>query len=83
MGFLHVVSVVDPTGAGDSFAGGFMGYLANADSVSVWNLKRAVAYGTVTASLTVESLGVDRLANADRETIEKRYQELLQFVASA
>lgn len=76
-------AVVDPTGAGDSFAGGFMGYLANADSVSVWNLKRAVAYGTVTASLTVESLGVDRLANADRETIEKRYQELLQFVASA
>jgi sugar/nucleoside kinase (ribokinase family) len=73
--------VVDPTGAGDSFAGGFMGYLATSDSISVWNIKRAVAYGTVTASLTVEGFGVNRLAGCDRETIERRYQELLQFVS--
>ncbi|MGE3175072.1 MAG: PfkB family carbohydrate kinase [Planctomycetota bacterium] len=72
--------VVDPTGAGDSFAGGFMGYLAGCDSISLWNMKRAVAYGTVTASLTVEGLGVDRLANAQRGDVERRYQELLQFV---
>ncbi|HZN39130.1 MAG TPA: PfkB family carbohydrate kinase [Planctomycetota bacterium] len=75
-------SVVDPTGAGDSFAGGFMGHLANCDSVSVWNMKRALAYGTVTASLTVEGFGVDRIASADRETIERRYQELQSFIAS-
>ena len=75
--------VVDPTGAGDSFAGGFMGYLANSDSVSVWNMKRAVAYGTVTASLTVEGFGVERLAEAERTTVERRYHELQQFVASA
>lgn len=76
-------SVVDPTGAGDSFAGGFMGYLANCDSISLWNMKRAVAYGTVTASLTVEGFGVDRLAHCDRETVDRRYHELQQFVAGA
>jgi cytidine kinase len=75
--------VLDPTGAGDSFAGGFMGFLANGASISVWNIKRAVAYGTVTASLTVEGFGVDHLAAADREAIERRYHELTQFVASA
>jgi sugar/nucleoside kinase (ribokinase family) len=72
--------VVDPTGAGDSFAGGFMGYLAGCDNISLWNMKRAVAYGTVTASLTVEGLGVDCLARADRGKVERRYQDLLQFV---
>ena len=75
-------TVVDPTGAGDSFAGGFMGFLANCDSISLWNMKRAVAYGTVTASLTVEGFGVDRLANVDRETVERRFHELQQFVAT-
>jgi sugar/nucleoside kinase (ribokinase family) len=73
-------NVIDPTGAGDSFAGGFMGYLAGCDTLSLWNMKRAVAYGTVTASLTVEGFGVDRLANADRATVDRRFHELLQFV---
>jgi sugar/nucleoside kinase (ribokinase family) len=72
--------VVDPTGAGDSFAGGFMGYLSSCDTVSLWNMKRAVAYGTVAASVNVEAIGVDALAAADRSTIERRYQDLLQFV---
>ena len=75
--------VVDPTGAGDSFAGGFMGYLATCDPVSVWNLKRAIAYGTVTASLTVEDFGVDRIAGADRAIVERRYHELQQFVSGS
>lgn len=75
-------SVVDPTGAGDSFAGGFMGYLATCDSVSVWNLKRAIAYGTVTASLTVEGFGVERIAAAERGTVERRFHELQQFVSA-
>lgn len=73
--------VVDPTGAGDSFAGGFMGYLAGCDSVSLWNMKRAIAYGTVTASLTVEGFGVERLAAADLAAVERRFQELVQFVS--
>jgi sugar/nucleoside kinase (ribokinase family) len=76
-------SVVDPTGAGDSFAGGFMGYLANCNSISLWNMKRAVAYGTCAASLNVEGFGVQRLAEATLETLERRYQELQQFVAGA
>lgn len=74
-------AVVDPTGAGDSFAGGFMGYLATCDTISLWNMKRAVAYGTVTASLTVEGFGVERIAGADRETVERRFHELQQFVS--
>ena len=73
--------VVDPTGAGDSFAGGFMGYLANCNSISLPNMQRAVAYGTVTASLTVEGFGVDRLAEADRAAVDQRYEELRQFVS--
>ncbi|MFY9343415.1 MAG: PfkB family carbohydrate kinase [Planctomycetota bacterium] len=76
-------TVVDPTGAGDSFAGGFMGYLATCDSVTLWNMKRAVGYGTAAASLTVEGFGVDRLAAAERTTLERRYHELQQFVAGA
>ena len=74
-------TVLDPTGAGDSFAGGFMGYLANCASVSLGNMQRAVAYGTVTASLNVEGFGVDCLANTSREVVERRYQELMQFIS--
>ncbi len=74
-------SVVDPTGAGDSFAGGFMGFLAECDSVSLWNMKRAVAYGTVTASLTVEGFGVESLVAANREAVERRFKDLMQFVS--
>lgn len=73
--------VVDPTGAGDSFAGGFMGFIAECDSLSLWNMKRAMAYGTVCASLTVEGFGVDRLAGVQRDDLERRYQELIQFVS--
>jgi sugar/nucleoside kinase (ribokinase family) len=73
-------SVVDPTGAGDSFAGGFMGFIAECDSLSLWNMKRAMAYGTVCASLNVEGFGVDQLAEATRDRVERRYEELIQFV---
>jgi sugar/nucleoside kinase (ribokinase family) len=74
-------TVLDPTGAGDSFAGGFMGYLANCASISLANMQRAAAYGTVTASLNVEGFGVDCLANTNREIVEGRYRELMQFVS--
>ena len=60
---------------------GFMGFLADCDSLSLWNMKRAMAYGTVTASLTVEGFGVDRIAAADRAAVERRYHELIQFVS--
>lgn len=67
-------NVVDPTGAGDSFAGGFMGYLAQYETVDWASLKRAAVYGTVTASFTCEQFGPDRLAEIDREAIEARYE---------
>ncbi len=73
--------VLDPTGAGDSFAGGFMGFLAGCDNLSLWSMKRAIAYGTVCASLTVESFGVDRIVEATRDQVERRYQDLIQFVS--
>jgi len=72
--------VVDPTGAGDSFAGGFMGYLAKCGDVTRATMQQAVAYGTVTASLNVEGFGVDRLAGADMATVEARLSELMDFV---
>jgi sugar/nucleoside kinase (ribokinase family) len=74
-------TVVDPTGAGDSFAGGLMGFIAECDSRSLGNMKRAMAYGTVCASLNVEGFGVDRLVEANRDLLERRYQQLMQFVS--
>jgi sugar/nucleoside kinase (ribokinase family) len=75
-------NVVDPTGAGDSFAGGIMGYLASADDQSPGRLRRAMAYGTVAASLTVEGFSLDRLQRTDRREIDERlhwYRQMLEF----
>src|SRR5262249_25343273 len=62
-----VSEVVDPTGAGDSFAGGVMGHLARTGRVSVGNLKQGLVYGTVAASFTVSDFGTRALAAATRE----------------
>lgn len=78
-----VTSVEDPTGAGDSFAGALVGSLAAQKDTSIAAMRRAVAYATVTASLTVESLGVDRLETAGREEIDTRYQRLLELTTIA
>ena len=66
--------VFDPTGAGDSFAGALMGYLTQADEISFNTMKRAVAYGSVTASFTVEDFGLESLRRIGRDDIEKRLQ---------
>ncbi len=74
--------VIDPTGAGDAFAGGFMGYLANADNASWDNLKTACVYGSVVASYCVEKFGTKRLQEIKNNDIEKRlkdFQKLAQF----
>ncbi len=74
--------VVDTTGAGDSFAGGIMGYLASDQSPPPGRLRRAMAYGTVVASLTVEGFGLDRLKRTDRREIDDRlekYRTMLSF----
>ncbi len=69
--------VVDPTGAGDAFAGGFLGYLAQTGSLLFDDLKRAVIYGSVLGSFTVESFSVDRCAALIREDVERRYHEFV------
>ncbi len=68
-------SVFDPTGAGDSFAGGFMGYLANTMNFSEASMRQAVIFGSVMASLNVESFSLDRLRSLDYKEIESRYRE--------
>ncbi len=67
--------VVDPTGAGDSFAGGFMGYLASVGKTDSATLKRAMAYGTVVASLNVEDFSLRRFQRTEREEIDRRLEQ--------
>jgi sugar/nucleoside kinase (ribokinase family) len=74
--------VVDPTGAGDSFAGGLMGYLVSDDTPPPGRLRRGIAYGSVVASLTVEGFGLARLRNTSRAEIDGRleaYRNMLAF----
>ena len=76
-GFL-LEDVRDPTGAGDSFAGGFLGYLdmQETEGTSETVLRRAMAYGTVLASFNVEEFGTERVVRLTEEEIEERYEEL-------
>jgi sugar/nucleoside kinase (ribokinase family) len=67
--------VNDPTGAGDSFAGGFMGYLAQIGHLSPDNLRRAIAYGSVMASFAVEDFSINRLRTLDRGKVDARFEE--------
>jgi sugar/nucleoside kinase (ribokinase family) len=71
--------VRDPTGAGDSFAGGFMGYLAQAGATDFDTLRTAVAYGTVVASFTIADFSLSGLTNITRKDIDTRLERLRQF----
>jgi sugar/nucleoside kinase (ribokinase family) len=74
--------VVDPTGAGDSFAGGMMGYLAGAGRFDPVTLKTALGYGIVVASYNVEDFSLDRMKSITRDDIERRmveYRQMLSF----
>lgn len=74
--------VLDPTGAGDSFAGGMMGHLASLGRFDPQALKEALAYGTITASFTVEDFSLDRLSAIDRAELDRRvaeYRQMLTF----
>jgi sugar/nucleoside kinase (ribokinase family) len=74
--------VRDPTGAGDSFAGGFLGYLdGEAGTVDESKLRRAMAYGTVMASFNVERFGTERVAELGRDEIESRLEALRAMTA--
>jgi sugar/nucleoside kinase (ribokinase family) len=75
-------SVFDPTGAGDAFAGGFMGYIAAHGVVDQATVRRAIVYGSVMASFTVEDFSLNRLARLSTAEVERRYagfQELVRF----
>jgi cytidine kinase len=75
-------TVIDPTGAGDSFAGGMMGYLAQQDNFEPRTLKMAMAYGILVASFNVEGFGLDRMKEISRDDIERRmeaYKKMLSF----
>jgi sugar/nucleoside kinase (ribokinase family) len=75
-------TVTDPTGAGDSFAGGFLGYLASQDGATdAATLRRAMTYGTVLASFNVEQFGTERVGRLTREEIDARFGELRDMTA--
>ena len=70
-----VERVYDPTGAGDSFAGGLMGFLAKRDKIDTMTLRKAIIYGSVIASFAVESFGLERLSKLTDKAITSRYNE--------
>ena len=71
--------VVDPTGAGDSFAGGFMGYLASVDKVNEESLRTAAIVGSTMASFAVEDFGLDRTKNLTKSDIDERFQAFVDI----
>ncbi len=77
---LPLEEVFDPTGAGDTFAGGFIGYLAKTDDISFENMKRAIIYGSAMASFCVEKFGTESLANLDKGDMKERVQQFVDLV---
>lgn len=74
---LPLEDVFDPTGAGDTFAGGFMGYLASTDDISFENMKRAIINGSALASFCVEKFGTERLMTITKEDLENRIEKFV------
>ncbi len=77
---LPLEDVFDPTGAGDSFAGGFIGYLAKTKDISFENMKRAIIFGSAMASFTVEKFGTERLIGLSQADVTDRVQEFVDLV---
>lgn len=77
---LPLEEVYDPTGAGDSFAGGFIGFLAKTKDISFENMKRAIIFGSAMASFTVEKFGTERLIGLSQQDVEERVQEFIDLV---
>jgi len=79
---LPLEEVFDPTGAGDTFAGGFAGYLAQTEDISFKNMKRAIIHGSNLASFCVEKFGTEKMLNLDKEELKQRlshFESLTQF----
>jgi sugar/nucleoside kinase (ribokinase family) len=77
---LPLEEVFDPTGAGDTFAGGFIGYLAGTNDISFENMKRAVIYGSAMASFCVEKFGTERIVNLASHELDDRVQDFIDLV---
>jgi sugar/nucleoside kinase (ribokinase family) len=77
---LPLEDVFDPTGAGDTFAGGFIGYLARTKDVSFDNMKRGIVFGSAMASFCVEKFGTERIIDLNQEEVEQRVQEFVDLV---
>ena len=77
---LPLEDVFDPTGAGDSFAGGFIGYLAETKDISFENMKRAIIFGSATASFCVEKFGTENLVGLTAEQVDSRVQQFVDLV---
>lgn len=73
--------VIDPTGAGDSFAGGFLGYVASQDKVDENTLRKGVSYGSIIASFNVEDFSFDKLEDLNKEELEDRVQKFRQLTS--
>src|SRR5690606_13516308 len=76
---LPLADVFDPTGAGDSCAAGFIGYLAKLQSINFANMKNAIIFGSALASFCVEKFGTERLQNLSNEEISNRIEEFVQL----
>ncbi len=76
---LPLEEVFDPTGAGDTFAGGFMGYIASVDDHSFETMKRAMIHGSALASFCVEKFGTERLMNLTQDELDSRINEFVQL----
>jgi sugar/nucleoside kinase (ribokinase family) len=77
---LPLEDVFDPTGAGDTFAGGFIGHLARTRDISFDNMKRAIIFGSAMASFCVEKFGTERLLEITNDELENRVQEFVDLV---
>jgi sugar/nucleoside kinase (ribokinase family) len=77
---LPLEDVFDPTGAGDSFAGGFIGYLAKTKDISFDNMKRAIIFGSAMASFCVEKFGTEKLIGLTKKEVDERVQEFVDLV---
>lgn len=77
---LPLEEVFDPTGAGDTFAGGFIGYIAETRDISFDNLKRAIIFGSAMASFCVEKFGTERMLNLSQEEIDIRVKQFIDLV---
>jgi sugar/nucleoside kinase (ribokinase family) len=77
---LPLEEVFDPTGAGDSFAGGFIGYISETRDISFDNLKRAIIFGSAMASFSVEKFGTERIQNLSAKEVDERVQQFIDLV---